>query len=130
MAHPSPQASDPSGVAGLWHVQGSRGHVPRRRPRRVPHTGLPPSDGHLARLRTRGRGERVMTGIDEVLAHGEVRSVLQPIVDLDSGAVVAYEALARGPQGPLERPDLLFAAARDAGRLRELDELCRRTALR
>ncbi|MFP3713777.1 diguanylate cyclase domain-containing protein [Puerhibacterium sp. TATVAM-FAB25] len=71
-----------------------------------------------------------MTGIDEVLRHGQVRSVFQPIVDLDSGAVVAYEALARGPQGPLERPDLLFAAAREAGRLRELDELCRRTALR
>jgi len=71
-----------------------------------------------------------MTGIDEVLRHGHVRSVFQPIVELDSGAVVAYEALARGPQGPLERPDLLFAAARAAGRLRELDELCRRTALR
>lgn len=70
-----------------------------------------------------------MAGIDEVLEHGHVRSVFQPIVDLDSGAVVAYEALARGPQGPLERPDLLFAAAREAGRLRELDELCRRTAL-
>lgn len=68
--------------------------------------------------------------IDEVIARGQVRSVFQPIVDLDSGAVVAYEALARGPEGPLERPDVLFAAARDAGRLRELDELCRRTALR
>ncbi|GAA2724911.1 diguanylate cyclase domain-containing protein [Cellulomonas aerilata] len=71
-----------------------------------------------------------MTDIDEVLALGRVRSVFQPIVELDSGAVVAYEALARGPRGPLERPDLLFAAAREAGRLRELDELCRRTALR
>ncbi|MCW2666536.1 MAG: hypothetical protein JWN57_1498 [Frankiales bacterium] len=71
-----------------------------------------------------------MTTIEVVLASGDVRSVLQPIVDLDSGAVVAYEALARGPQGPLERPDLLFAAARRVGRLGELDELCRRAALR
>lgn len=71
-----------------------------------------------------------MTGIEQVLEHEQVHSVLQPIVDLDTGAVVAYEALARGPQGPLQRPDQLFAAARTAGRLAELDELCRRTALR
>jgi EAL domain-containing protein (putative c-di-GMP-specific phosphodiesterase class I) len=68
--------------------------------------------------------------IEFVLASGDVRAVLQPIVDLDSGAVVAYEALARGPVGELERPDLLFAEARRIGRLAELDELCRRAALR
>ncbi|WP_129339292.1 diguanylate cyclase domain-containing protein [Cellulomonas endophytica] len=71
-----------------------------------------------------------MTTIDEVLTHGTVRTVFQPIVELDSGSVVAYEALSRGPAGALERPDLLFAAARAEDRLRELDELCRRTALR
>ncbi|RKS75460.1 PAS domain S-box-containing protein/diguanylate cyclase (GGDEF)-like protein [Motilibacter peucedani] len=69
-------------------------------------------------------------GIEDVLGAGAVRSVFQPIVELDTGSVVAYEALARGPEGPLERPDVLFAAAREAGRLAELDELCRRTALR
>ncbi|NHC15170.1 diguanylate cyclase [Motilibacter deserti] len=70
-----------------------------------------------------------MNEISQILASGDVRSVFQPIVDLESGAVVAYEALARGPHGPLERPDLLFAAARAEGRLAELDELCRRRAL-
>ncbi|MET0763844.1 MAG: diguanylate cyclase [Blastococcus sp.] len=64
------------------------------------------------------------------LAPGAIRSVFQPIVDLDTGRVVAYEALARGPEGPLERPDLLFAAARTAGRLAELDEICRAAAFR
>ena len=49
-----------------------------------------------------------------------VRSVFQPIVDLDAGTVVAYEALARGPQGPWERPDVLFAEARRTGDLAEL----------
>ena len=39
------------------------------------------------------------TTIDDVLAAREVRSVFQPIIDLDTGAVVAYEALARGPVG-------------------------------
>jgi len=68
--------------------------------------------------------------IDEVLRCGGVHSVYQPIVELDSGRVVAYEALARGPQGPLHTPDALFAAARSAGRLAELDALCRSAALR
>jgi diguanylate cyclase (GGDEF)-like protein/PAS domain S-box-containing protein len=73
--------------------------------------------------------------LDAVLAAGGdpgagVRSVFQPIVDIDTGRVVAYEALARGPRGPLERPDELFAAARIAGRLAELDQACRTAALR
>ena len=69
-----------------------------------------------------------MADLDEILASRAVRSVFQPIVDLDSGHVVAYEALARGPQGPLERPDALFEAARRAGRLAALDEACRAAA--
>ena len=69
-----------------------------------------------------------MADLDEILAARSVRSVFQPIIDLDGGHVVAYEALARGPQGPLERPDALFDAARQAGRLAELDEACRAAA--
>jgi diguanylate cyclase (GGDEF)-like protein/PAS domain S-box-containing protein len=68
--------------------------------------------------------------LDAALAPGGVRSVFQPIVELDSGRVVAYEALARGPEGALERPDVLFAAARAAGRLAELDQICRAAAFR
>ena len=45
--------------------------------------------------------------------------------------VIGWEALARGPRGSeLELPDRLFAAARAAGRLEELDWLCQRNALR
>jgi len=68
--------------------------------------------------------------LEAALRPGGVRSVFQPIVELDTGRVVAYEALARGPEGPLRRPDLLFAAARAAGRLAELDEICRVAAFR
>ena len=43
--------------------------------------------------------------LPQLLRSGGVRSLYQPIVDLDSGVPVAYEALARGPQGsPLESP--------------------------
>ncbi|MGY1843328.1 EAL domain-containing protein [Modestobacter sp. SYSU DS0875] len=65
-----------------------------------------------------------------VLRDSAVTSVFQPIVELDTGRVVAYEALARGPVGPLHAPDALFAAARAEGRLVELDHACRTSALR
>ena len=71
-----------------------------------------------------------MHSIDQVITSGSVHSVFQPIIDLDSGAVVAYEALARGPQGPLATPDALFGAAASAGLLAELDQACRAAAFR
>ena len=68
--------------------------------------------------------------IGDVVRDGSVTSVFQPIIDLDTGAVVAYEALARGPEGPLASPFALFNAAREDGLLAELDELCRAAAFR
>jgi len=66
----------------------------------------------------------------ELVRSGGVRSVYQPIVDLDTGATVAFEALARGPQGhPLERPDLMFDAAREHECVGELDEACQWSAI-
>jgi EAL domain-containing protein (putative c-di-GMP-specific phosphodiesterase class I) len=67
--------------------------------------------------------------LDEVIARG-IRAVYQPIVDLSSGGVLAYEALARGPLGsPLESPGALFGAAGRQGRLAELDRACCAAAL-
>jgi len=71
----------------------------------------------------------VVNELADILRQRSVSSVFQPIVDLDSNTIVAYEALTRGPAGVLHRPDALFDAARSAGRLAELDELCRITAV-
>ena len=50
----------------------------------------------------------------DLLARRQLRSLYQPIVQRASGDLIGYEALARGPEGhALERPDLLFAAARE-----------------
>ncbi|SDP49571.1 EAL domain, c-di-GMP-specific phosphodiesterase class I (or its enzymatically inactive variant) [Nakamurella panacisegetis] len=76
------------------------------------------------------QGVRSIHDIDAVLDGRLVHSVFQPIVDLTTGAVVGYEALARGPVGPLHAPDRLFSAARQADRLAELDQLCRSAAVR
>ena len=65
-----------------------------------------------------------------LLTHGGLRSVYQPIVELDTDATVGYEALARGPQGSvLASPDRLFAAGRRTGRLIELDRACQYAAV-
>ena len=70
--------------------------------------------------------------LDEILHElPGLGTAFQPIVDLLTGAVVAYEGLTRGPLGSsLQLPEDLFAAARGADRLEELDWLCRVAALR
>jgi EAL domain-containing protein (putative c-di-GMP-specific phosphodiesterase class I) len=69
--------------------------------------------------------------LERILATQAVAAVFQPIVEIESGSVIGYEALARGPEGsPLQRPDRLFAAAVAANRVDELDWLCRATAVR
>ena len=68
--------------------------------------------------------------LPQLLRRGGVRSLYQPIVDLDSGLPVAYEALARGPQAsPLESPAALFGAAHELGLVAELDRACRSAAI-
>ena len=59
-----------------------------------------------------------------------IEPVYQPIFDLRDGSVVGYEALARGRGGNgLASPEALFAAAREQGRVAELDRACREAAL-
>jgi EAL domain-containing protein (putative c-di-GMP-specific phosphodiesterase class I)/DICT domain-containing protein len=66
----------------------------------------------------------------EIVNQQLVSSVYQSVIELASGRVVGYEALARGPEGgELERPDVLFTAARRAGLLPEVDRACRLAAV-
>ncbi len=56
------------------------------------------------------------SSLADVIERRAVRSAYQPLVDLYSGEIVGFEALARGPEGSsLERPDRLFEAARATG---------------
>lgn len=101
--------------------------------RAAAHDGETPKAALPAKRRSAApavsRAERA--ALDHLLDDRAVTPVFQPVVDLDTGDTVAYEALARGPRGTtLERPDRLFALARRVGRLDELDWLCRVSALR
>lgn len=68
--------------------------------------------------------------LSDLLAEESVTIQFQPIFDLASEALIAYEALTRGPKGSLlESPDELFACAQALRQLPELERLCRRKAI-
>lgn len=69
--------------------------------------------------------------LNKILKNKLISTVFQPIVNLQDGAVLGYEALSRGPADSiLERPDQLFSAATDFDKIWELDYLCRITAIK
>ncbi|HEV7677171.1 MAG TPA: bifunctional diguanylate cyclase/phosphodiesterase [Candidatus Dormibacteraeota bacterium] len=74
--------------------------------------------------------QRIEQAVRDLLEHGGVESVYQPVVRLRDMMVVGYEALAR-PLGtpPDASVEALFAAAHRTGLMRDLDWLCRRAAV-
>lgn len=76
-------------------------------------------------------GDGVLVGdLVGIIERRAITVVFQPVVSLTDAAVIGYEALSRGPQGsPLERPDVLFAAAAEHDLVWELEYLCRNKAL-
>lgn len=68
--------------------------------------------------------------LSEILKQRSIRTVFQPIFDVKNSKIIGYEALSRGPKGSiLERPDVLFEAAREFNMLWELEFLCRSLAI-
>jgi len=68
--------------------------------------------------------------LQEIILKEDVRTVFQPIVNMQDQSIVGYEALTRGPKGTeFESPYMLFEIATESDLLFELDRLCRRKAL-
>src|SRR5687767_13112348 len=65
------------------------------------------------------RNERLL----EVLRERRISPVFQPIVELDTGRVIAFEALSRFPGDPAYSPDRWFADAWSVGLGTELELL-------
>lgn len=79
-------------------------------------------------------GDRFMINIHEslkeIIIEENIQTHYQPIFDLKTGKVFAYEALTRGPVGtPMESPLMLFGVADKTNLSFELDRLCRKKAL-
>jgi EAL domain-containing protein (putative c-di-GMP-specific phosphodiesterase class I) len=66
--------------------------------------------------------------IGRLIDERQVDVAFQPVIDSEHGQIVAFEALARGPEGPLRNPASLFSAARSVGRGGELDWIIRALA--
>jgi EAL domain-containing protein (putative c-di-GMP-specific phosphodiesterase class I) len=69
--------------------------------------------------------------LQDVLLGNQITTVFQPIVDLQTGRTHGFEALSRGPVGTSQHsPINLFETAKACELTFELDQHCRRRALR
>lgn len=66
----------------------------------------------------------------DIITREDVRTLVQPVFQLETMEVIGYEALSRGPEGSeFERPDKLFAVAYDSDLVLRLERICRKRAL-
>jgi EAL domain-containing protein (putative c-di-GMP-specific phosphodiesterase class I)/CheY-like chemotaxis protein len=85
---------------------------------------------HFGRTRARREADELrLARVREALEGGEPNMVVQPIVDLKTGVVSGFEALARFSAGPVRAPDVWFADAHEVGLGVELELAAIRTAL-
>ncbi len=63
--------------------------------------------------------------LSDVIEHGRLGVLFQPLIDLSNGNIVAYEGQICGPSNDLlHSPCMLYRIAKQAGRLLELLNLC------
>lgn len=69
--------------------------------------------------------------LKKIISERNVRTLYQPIVDLDARKILGYEALTRGPvNGHFKDSETLFSFADKTELAPELDRLCRDSAVR
>ena len=86
-----------------------------------PHLGSPDDAGTDAMLREH---------LHEIIAKLQLCALLQPIIQMHDGEIVAYEGLIRGPSdSPLHAPLNLFKVARANNLTLEVEHLCRQVVL-
>jgi EAL domain-containing protein (putative c-di-GMP-specific phosphodiesterase class I) len=69
--------------------------------------------------------------LKKIIREEGIRTVWQPVVELESGSFFGFEALARGPKDSMfEMPRAMFALSGRVGASGDLDRLCRAAAIR
>jgi len=96
---------------------------------RAVHTAL--ADAHrMIRGSLDPAGAALLKEFRAVLQPSDLRAVYQPIVDLSSGEIFAWESLARGPAGSaFESPAMLFGFAEEHDLVFPLERACRTAAI-
>lgn len=73
---------------------------------------------------------QLLQRLQEIIRLRQLTPLFQPIICIQSGEIIAYEGLIRGPSdSPLHAPLALFKAARACGLGVEVEHLCRRITL-
>ena len=114
------------GVIGVASTSGAAGSVAAERLRTVREFGVVAGALLGPHLAERATYEALHASMSKVIADLAFHPVFQPIVDLDSGRTIGYEALTRFDDGV--RPDLQFANAEAVGLGLALETACLRAA--
>ncbi len=85
----------------------------------------------IERIREEGKIEiRLRAIFKGALKRGEIKTVFQPIYDIENNEIFGYEALSRGPKGTeIEEPLMLFSMADALDELLKLESICHWKAL-
>ena len=69
--------------------------------------------------------------LQEIISSNKLRSVFQPIISLQNGDVIGYEALTRGPKdSKYLNPEILFDEAKTQNLLWDLEITCRKNSIK
>jgi EAL domain-containing protein (putative c-di-GMP-specific phosphodiesterase class I) len=80
----------------------------------------------IARYRAKRNAMINKENVYELIMHKKLKTVYQPVININTHEVLGYEALSRGPEKTeYENPYILFSIAKDIGLLYELDWLCK-----
>ncbi len=103
---------------------------PSARFERSVYQGIREARGVTAREADRLQRQRAAE-LRAIVQEGRLTTHYQPIVDMDQGSIMGYEALTRGPLNTaFEVPKALFSCSDTIHMSTDLDALCRRQALR
>ena len=102
---------------------------PAARFERMVRQGIREARGMTLREADRVQRQRAVE-LRAIMREGRLRTHFQPIVDMDRGSIMGYEALTRGPENTaFEVPKALFSFSDQSRLSGELDVLCRKKAL-
>lgn len=99
-----------------------------------PATAIPPPEpeaiGNEPAQPPESRDRMLLLRLKEILERRQLSALFQPIINMQSGSIVGYEGLIRGPSdSPLHSPLNLFKVARANNLTVEVEHMCRRVVL-